>query len=119
MPHKYVTDAFFGFLAASTDSSVHRGPTEVCNPQKIFQRGNSFLAINFSFSRARVSLEGSTHVLEYKQLTLTIPGIPAIVQHEILNNKRHVLKNDTSGSVKLWEITKGVSFEDYGKVPFD
>ncbi|MCI14081.1 WD repeat-containing protein 48-like, partial [Trifolium medium] len=46
---------------------------------------------------------------------LTIPGIPAIVQHEVLNNKRHVLTKDTSGSVKLWEITKGVAIEDYGK----
>ncbi|XP_058770498.1 uncharacterized protein LOC131644112 [Vicia villosa] len=104
---------------ASTDSSVHRWPAEVCNPQKIFQRGNSFLAGNLSFSRARVSLEGSTPVPEYKQPTLTIPGIPAIVQHEVLNNKRHVLTKDTSGSVKLWEITKGVAIEDYGRVPFD
>jgi WD repeat-containing protein 48 len=47
---------------ASTDSSVHRWPAEVCNPQKVFQRGNSFLAGNLSFSRARVSLEGSTPV---------------------------------------------------------
>ncbi|KAI5422141.1 hypothetical protein KIW84_045557 [Lathyrus oleraceus] len=60
-----------------------------------------------------------TTYIDYSRLTLTIPGIPAIVQPEVLNNKRHVLKNDTSGSVKLWEITKGVSFEDYGKVPFD
>ncbi|KAI5398432.1 hypothetical protein KIW84_063993 [Lathyrus oleraceus] len=104
---------------ASTDSSVHRWPAEVCNPQKIFQRGNSFLAGNLSFSRARVSLEGSTPAPEYKQPTLTIPGIPAIVRHEVLNNKRHVLTKDTSGSVKLWEITKGVAIEDYGKVPFD
>lgn len=46
----------------STDSSVHRWPAEVCNPQKIFQRGNSFSAGSLSFSRARVSLEGSTPV---------------------------------------------------------
>jgi len=47
---------------ASTDSSVHRWPAEGCNPEKIFQSGNSFLAGNLSFSRARVSLEGSTPV---------------------------------------------------------
>ena len=45
---------------ATTDSSVHRWPAEGCNPQKAFQRGGSFLAGNLSFSRARVSLEGST-----------------------------------------------------------
>ncbi|XP_061349411.1 uncharacterized protein LOC133294694 [Gastrolobium bilobum] len=104
---------------ASTDSSVHRWPAEGRNPQKIFQRGNSFLAGNLSFSRARISLEGSTPVPVYKQPTLTIPGTPAIVQHEVLNNKRHILTKDTSGSVKLWEITKGVVVEDYGKVSLE
>ncbi|XP_027349476.1 WD repeat-containing protein 48 isoform X2 [Abrus precatorius] len=104
---------------ASTDSSVHRWPAEGYNPQKIFQRGNSFLAGNLSFSRARVSLEGSTPVPVYKEPTLTILGTPAIVQHEVLNNKRHVLTKDASGSVKLWEITKGVVIEDYGKVSFE
>ncbi|XP_047153220.1 WD repeat-containing protein 48-like [Vigna umbellata] len=104
---------------ASTDSSVHRWPTEGCNPEKIFQRGNSFLAGNLSFSRARVSLEGSTPVPVYKEPTLTILGTPAIVQHGVLNNKRHVLTKDASGSVKLWEITKGVVIEDYGKVSFE
>ncbi|KAG4396659.1 hypothetical protein GLYMA_19G241800v4 [Glycine max] len=101
---------------ASTDSSVHRWPAEGCDPQKIFQRGNSFLAGNLSFSRARVSPEGSTPVPVYKEPTLTILGTPAIVQHEVLSNKRHVLTKDASGSVKLWEITKGIVVEDYGKV---
>ncbi|KAK7337859.1 hypothetical protein VNO77_18447 [Canavalia gladiata] len=104
---------------ASTDSSVHRWPAEGCNPQKIFQRGNSFLAGNLSFSRARVSLEGSTPVPVYKEPTLAVLGTPAIVQHEVLNNKRHVLTKDASGSVKLWEITKGAVIEDYGKVSFE
>lgn len=47
---------------ATTDSSVHRWPAEGRNPQKIIQRGGAFLAGNLSFSRARVSLEGSTLV---------------------------------------------------------
>ncbi|KAI9099092.1 hypothetical protein K1719_024859 [Acacia pycnantha] len=104
---------------ASTDSAVHRWPAEGYNPQKIFQRGNSFLAGNLSFSRARVSLEGSTPVPVYKEPTLTIAGSPGIVQHEILNNKRHVLTKDTAGSVKLWEITRGAVIEDYGKISFE
>ncbi|CAN1838102.1 WD repeat-containing protein 48 [Linum perenne] len=101
--------------AATTDSSVDRWSADGQNPQKVFQKGGSFLAGNLSFSRARVSLEGSTPVPVHKEPTLTIPGTPAIVQHEILNNKRHVLTKDTAGSVKLWEITKGVILEDYGK----
>ncbi|TQD93004.1 hypothetical protein C1H46_021484 [Malus baccata] len=104
---------------ATTDSSVHRWPAEGSNPQKIIQRGGAFLAGNLSFSRARVSLEGSTLVPVNKEPILTIPGIPGIVQHEILNNRRHVLTKDTADSVKLWEITRGVVIEDYGKVKFE
>ncbi|KAK7277868.1 hypothetical protein RJT34_22887 [Clitoria ternatea] len=104
---------------ASTDSSVHRWPAEGRNPQKIFRRGNSFLAGNLSFSRARVSLEGSTPVPVYKQPIVTIHGTPALVQHEVLNDRKHVLTKDASDSVKLWEITKGVVVEDYGKVSFE
>ncbi|PQQ11438.1 WD repeat-containing protein 48 [Prunus yedoensis var. nudiflora] len=105
--------------AATTDSSVHRWPAEGRNPQKIIQRGGAFLAGNLSFSRARVSLEGSTLVPVYKEPIFTIPGTPGIVQHEILNNRRHVLTKDTAGSVKLWEITRGVVIEDYGKATFE
>ncbi|XP_028780867.1 WD repeat-containing protein 48 [Neltuma alba] len=104
---------------ASTNSSVHRWPAEGHYPQKIFQKGNSFLAGNLSFSRARVSLEGSSPAPVYKKPTLTIAGTPGIVQHEVLNNRRHVLTKDTAGSVKLWEITRGVVIKDYGKVSFD
>lgn len=43
---------------ATTDSSVEKWPAEVQSPQKVFQRGGSFLAGNLSFNRARVSLEG-------------------------------------------------------------
>ncbi|KAB2005736.1 hypothetical protein ERO13_D11G267100v2 [Gossypium hirsutum] len=104
---------------ATTDSSVCRWLAEGRTPQNVFQRGGSFLAGNLSFSRARVSLEGSTPAPVYKEPIFTIPGTPAIVQHEILNNRRHVLTKDAAGSVKLWEITRGVVIEDYGQVSFD
>ncbi|PKA53375.1 Dynein assembly factor with WDR repeat domains 1 [Apostasia shenzhenica] len=108
-----------GIWVATTDSSVHRWPTEGCYPQKVFQRGGSFLAGNLSFSRARACLEGTTPAPVYKEPSFSIPGIPAIVQHEILNNRRQVLTKDTSGSVKLWEITRGIVIEDFGKVSFE
>ncbi|KAF8387917.1 hypothetical protein HHK36_026579 [Tetracentron sinense] len=132
---------------ATTDSSVHRWPAEGSNPQKVFQKGGSFLAGNLSFTRARACLEGSspqghlcvpqlsfikhcdvsnaTNILlsigliitidvnailtsskyylilcvvfenfqvpVYKEPSFTISGTPGIVQHEILNNRRHVL----------------------------
>ncbi|GMP40660.1 hypothetical protein CsSME_00011020 [Camellia sinensis var. sinensis] len=108
-----------GIWVATTDSSIHKWPAEGRNPQKVFQRGGSFLAGNLSFSRARASLEGSTPVPVYKEPSFTIPGTPGIVQHEILNNRRHVLTKDTTGSVKLWEITRGIVVKDYGEVSFD
>ncbi|CAI9270404.1 unnamed protein product [Lactuca saligna] len=78
---------------------MDRWPSEHLKPKKLFQRGGSFLARNLSFSRARASLEGSTPVPVYKTPTLTIDGIPGIVQHEILNNRRHVL---TKVSILAW-----------------
>ncbi|KAI4302976.1 hypothetical protein MLD38_038661 [Melastoma candidum] len=104
---------------ATPNSSVHCWPAEGSHPQKAFQRGSSFLAGNLSFSRARASLEGSAPVPIYKEPKLAIPGNPGIVQHEVLNNRRHVLTKDSAGSVKLWEITRGVVVEDYGKVSFE
>jgi len=44
---------------AITDSSIYGWPDEGCIPQKVFQKGGSFLAGNLPFSRARASLEGS------------------------------------------------------------
>ncbi|XP_056846435.1 uncharacterized protein LOC130505442 [Raphanus sativus] len=50
---------------------------------------------------------------------MTIPGSHPIVQHEILNNKKQILTKDAGDSVKLWDITKGVVVEDYGKISFE
>ncbi|KAL3330026.1 hypothetical protein AABB24_034072 [Solanum stoloniferum] len=108
-----------GLWVATTDSSVHKWPAEVHNPQKVFERGGSFLAGNLSFSRARVSLEGSTPVPIFKEPSFSIYGTPGIVQHEILNNRRHVLTKDTADAVKLWEITRGAVTQNYGEVSFD
>ncbi|KAK6128923.1 hypothetical protein DH2020_037327 [Rehmannia glutinosa] len=66
-----------------------------------------------------VSLEGSTPVPVYREPSFSIHGTSAIVQHEILNNRRHVLTKDTAGTVKLWEITRGVVIENYGEVSFE
>lgn len=104
---------------ATTDSSVERWPAEVQSPKTVFQRGGSFLAGNLSFNRARVSLEGLNPAPAYKEPSITVPGTHPIVQHEILNNKRQILTKDAAGSVKLWDITRGVVVEDYGKISFE
>ncbi|PWA88064.1 G-protein beta WD-40 repeat-containing protein [Artemisia annua] len=62
---------------------------------------------------------GTEKVPVYKEPTLSIDGIPGIVQCEIMNNRRHVLTKDNAGSVKLWEITRGVCIQNYGPVSFE
>ncbi|XP_069144231.1 uncharacterized protein [Solanum lycopersicum] len=95
---------------ATTDSSLHKWPAEVHNLHKVFERGGSFLAGNLSFSRARVSIEGSTPVPIFKEPSFSIYGTPGIVQREILNNRRHVLTK---------EVTRGTVTQNYGEVSFD
>jgi WD repeat-containing protein 48 len=46
----------------TTDSSVYGWPAEGQTPQKIIQKGGSFLAGNLSFTRTRASIEGSVPV---------------------------------------------------------
>lgn len=104
---------------ATTDSSIHKWPAEGGNPQKVFQKGGSFLAGNLSFSRARACLEGSSPAPVYQEPSVTILGTSGIVQHDILNNRRQVLTKDTAGSVKLWDVTRGIVIEDYGEVSFE
>uniref|UniRef100_A0A0D6R292 Uncharacterized protein n=1 Tax=Araucaria cunninghamii TaxID=56994 RepID=A0A0D6R292_ARACU len=104
---------------ATTDSTIHKWPAEGRNPQKMFQRGGSFLAGNLSFTRARACLEGSAPPPAYTEPSYVIPGSAGIVQHEILNNRRHVLTKDAEGRVKLWEITRGAVIQDYGQVNFE
>lgn len=57
---------------ATTDSSVDRWPAEVQSPQKVFQRGGSFLAGNLSFNRARVSMEGLSPVRKKVHVVTTL-----------------------------------------------
>ncbi|KAL0424601.1 UNVERIFIED_CONTAM: WD repeat-containing protein 48 [Sesamum radiatum] len=68
-----------GIWVSTSDSSVHRWPAEAHNPLKVFQRGGSFLAGNLSFSRARVSLEGSTPISfeKKKEELFEMVSIPA------------------------------------------
>jgi len=54
-----------------------------------------------------------------KTPSATIPGLPGIVKHHILNNRRHVLTKDTADQVSLWDITKCTKLEDYGSVNFE
>ena len=43
-----------------------------------------------------------------------IAGRAAIVRHSILNNRRQVLTEDTSGRLALWDVLHGKRVRDFG-----
>ncbi|PHU06759.1 LL-diaminopimelate aminotransferase, chloroplastic [Capsicum chinense] len=51
------------------------------------------------WSKEKFLQKESTKAPDYKEPSLSIPGTPGIVQHEILNNRRHVL---TKVSIPAW-----------------
>ncbi|KAG0569341.1 hypothetical protein M758_6G079300 [Ceratodon purpureus] len=104
---------------ATTDSSLHKWPARERASTKNLQRASSFVAGSLPFARARANIDGSAPVPLCSQPTSVIPGTAGIVQHAILNDRRHVLTKDAAGIVKRWEITRGAVIEDFGKVNFE
>merc|ERR1712226_1227730 len=46
----------------------------------------------------------------------TIEGKPALVRYHVLNNKRHVLTQDSEGTVSKWDVLTGVKESVIGQV---
>ncbi|MCO5600148.1 hypothetical protein L7F22_054256 [Adiantum nelumboides] len=82
-------------------------------------KGQLFVAGTLPFARARACLEKSPPTPLNTTPACNVSGTPAIIQHVVLNDKRHVLTKDAAGVVKLWEITKGAVIDGFGKVPFE
>ncbi|KAJ7538291.1 hypothetical protein O6H91_11G042000 [Diphasiastrum complanatum] len=102
---------------ATPDSSLHRWPAR--SSLKTLQKGSSFVAGSLPYARARASLDGSAPVPLHAEPAFVIPGTPGILQHAVLNDRRHLLTKDAVGIVKLWEITRGAVVTDFGKVSFE
>jgi len=47
-----------------------------------------------------------------------IRGLPAIVDHAVLNDQYRILTKDKDNSVALWDVTTGCEIEQYGNVDF-
>ncbi|KAK7603146.1 hypothetical protein V9T40_003145 [Parthenolecanium corni] len=50
---------------------------------------------------------------------MTIEGAPAIKKYHILNDKRHILTQDSQGNVCLYDVLQIKKLEDYGQIDFD
>lgn len=104
---------------STSDSSIRKWRTKEHSVEKNLSRASSFVAGTLPFARARACMENSPPTPLNAKPAFTVPGTPAIVQHTVLNDRRHVLTKDFTGTVKLWEITKGSVLKDFGKVPFE
>ncbi|MCO5554974.1 hypothetical protein L7F22_008514 [Adiantum nelumboides] len=104
---------------STSDSSFNKWPTKERSSSKNLSRASSFVAGTLPFARARACLENSPPTPLNTTPACSVSGTPAIIQHVVLNDKRHVLTKDAAGVVKLWEITKGAVIDGFGKVPFE
>jgi len=50
--------------------------------------------------------------------SVTIPGIPAIVDVNLLTDKLHVLSKDSEGHVGLWDVAKACKIKEFGVCDF-
>ncbi|XP_075256928.1 WD repeat-containing protein 48-like isoform X2 [Convolutriloba macropyga] len=57
-----------------------------------------------------------TAVLKSATPLYTIEGKPALVRYHVLNNKRHVLTQDSEGTVSKWDVLTGVKESVIGQV---
>lgn len=49
----------------------------------------------------------------------TIPGLPGIIAHRIMNDKRHVMTLNTDGEYCIWDITRGIMVKSLGAIDGD
>ncbi|KAI5077648.1 hypothetical protein GOP47_0007472, partial [Adiantum capillus-veneris] len=101
---------------ATSEASVRKWPTKSISQKP---SASTFLAGTLPFARAKACLEGSSPAPLSTEPACVIPINRNIIQHTVLNDKRHILTKDTAGFVKLWEVTSGTVKEDFGKVSFE
>eukprot|EP00002_Diphylleia_rotans_P002952 TRINITY_DN11955_c0_g1_i1.p1 TRINITY_DN11955_c0_g1~~TRINITY_DN11955_c0_g1_i1.p1 ORF type:complete len:834 (+),score=163.02 TRINITY_DN11955_c0_g1_i1:96-2597(+) len=117
--HKAIpTPDWSGIWVATPDSSMSLWEYDENRASKSVESMLSISTSPSSFTISIVEPEPEPVPLNGNPVE-TIQGKPGIKRHRIYNNKRHVLTCDTSGSVALWDVTKGIQVADYGKADFD
>jgi len=62
--------------------------------------------------------EGSSPKALYTSPDQEIKGGPAIIEYNVLNDKRHVLTKDTEGSVCLYDVLRAKKVSTLGNIDF-
>ena len=89
-----------------TPGSISRNPGvwfDVGSPG-VMSFGTPHKFDSFGDTSAATSSNASTN--RYLSPSLEITGINPIVRHAVLHDKRHVLTQDSVGSIALWDVTK-------------
>lgn len=62
-------------------------------------------------------IHGQRHSTSHRTVAMCeIPGLPGIIAHRIMNDRRHVLTCDTQGEYCMWDITRGALRENLGVI---
>ena len=48
----------------------------------------------------------------------TVPGLPGLIRHAVMNDRRHVATQDDAGMVEVWDVTRGCCVRREGVVDF-
>ncbi|GIM10951.1 hypothetical protein Vretimale_14534 [Volvox reticuliferus] len=106
-----VTAAATATLAAMAGS--HPAGTRSSDVAALLCSGRSFPALRVS---PAVSMDRIEPLV--RKPVASIPGKPAIVEHEVLADRRRVLTKDARGNVALWDVLLGTEIVLYGKADF-
>lgn len=77
-----------------------------------------FVASPSAAVRARLAFDvhGSRPSPQQLQPAAATPGVPPLQQTVILTDRRHVLTQDMTGNVEMWDVTSGTVVRDFGHV---
>ncbi|KAG2485008.1 hypothetical protein HYH03_016211 [Edaphochlamys debaryana] len=112
-----------GIWAATPSSNVNKWlvPREAAAPDGDGRRSFSVARRSqgpLGSARHRQSLEANRQPVT-RHPAVTIPGVPGIIAHEVLTDRRHVLTQDARGHVALWDVLAGAPVVQYGKVDLE
>ncbi|KAK9866931.1 hypothetical protein WJX84_000534 [Apatococcus fuscideae] len=107
---------------ATTSSSLHRWQLDAhSSPSSPSTQPRQFLAAHSALLRSRQAFGPSGAAFPEPQQprpVAEIPGLPPLVRCASLLDRRHILAQDASGCVELWDIAHGTISESYGQVDF-
>ncbi|GFR51816.1 hypothetical protein Agub_g14276 [Astrephomene gubernaculifera] len=115
------TSGSVGLWVATPESHVHKWAV----PREAAGGAGAGAERGFSIARRSHGLTANLRnrsVHEPSRLALAkspvavVPGVPGIVAHEVLADRRHVLTKDSAGLVALWDVLQGAQVASYGMV---